>query len=363
MSFDDASCRRTARVSGDILVLNSGSSSIKFSLFGNGARVARDIEHATRLDHARALAIALEWVATLGPSRALAAVGHRVVHGGAHYSAPVMIDETVIRKLQALVPLAPLHQAHNLAGARAVSSVRPGVPQVACFDTAFHRTQSTTVQHYALPRALTASGIHRYGFHGLSYEYVAQRLHEMAPEVANGKVVIAHLGNGASLCAIKGGRSIDSTMGFTALDGVPMGTRCGALDPGVVLYWMSERGMSCAEISDVLYTHSGLLGMSEISNDMRILLKDASAEAQQAVDQFVYRVGSELGAMAAALGGLDALVFTGGIGEHAALVSERGHGRVRTATCASTGAADRGCGEEHLARFLARCRARRRSAW
>ena len=338
-------------INDDILVLNSGSSSIKFSLFQHGlplerlghgviegiggsghlraydvnniAVVNRKIDQPEPLDHAHALELLLEWGQTREATRWVGAIGHRVVHGGTFYTAPVLIDATVIDNLETLVPLAPLHQCYNLAGIRALTELRPDLPQIACFDTAFHNTQADLVQRYALPRELSESGVRRYGFHGLSYEYIASILPEVTGTKANGRVVVAHLGNGASLCALKDRQSVDSTMGFTALDGLPMGRRCGALDPGVILYLLSERGMRVDEITNLLYRRSGLLGMSGISNDMRTLLADDRATAAEAINVYIYRVARELGAMAAALGGLDTLIFTGGIGENAAPIRER----------------------------------------
>jgi acetate kinase len=249
--------------------------------------------------------------------RSVAAIGHRVVHGGIKFAAPVRIDADVMTELERLVPLAPLHQPHALAAIRAAATAAPGVAQYACFDTAFHRTQPRLAQLFAIPRALTDSGVLRYGFHGISYEYIAARLADVAPEVAAGRVVVAHLGNGASMCALRGGRSVATTMGFTALDGLVMGTRSGAIDPGVVLYLINERKMPAAAVETLLYQQSGLLGVSGISSDMRALLTDAAPAAAEAVALFVHRIVRELGALAAVLGGLDALVFTAGIGEHA----------------------------------------------
>jgi acetate kinase len=250
-------------------------------------------------------------------------VGHRVVHGGERFSAPVLVDAAILDQIEQLVPLAPLHQPHNVAAIRAVGRVRPEVAQVACFDTAFHRTQPPIAQLYALPRDLSAEGIKRYGFHGLSYEHIASVLPGLAGDAARGRVVAAHLGNGCSLCAMRNGASVATTMGFTALDGLPMGTRCGAIDPGVILHLLAERHMSVGEVTDLLYHRSGLLGVSGIGNDMRVLLASPAPEAAEAIDLFVYRIGRELGSLAAALGGLDTLVFTGGIGEHAAPVRAR----------------------------------------
>ncbi|HRE55688.1 MAG TPA: acetate/propionate family kinase, partial [Candidatus Competibacter sp.] len=250
----------------------------------------------------------------------IGAVGHRVVHGGLSYDRAVQVDEGVIADLERLIPLAPLHQPHNLASIRALAEVAPELPQVACFDTAFHRAQPRVAQLFALPRALLDSGVRRYGFHGLSYEYIARRLPDYMPA---GKVVVAHLGSGASLCALQDGRSVESTMGFTAVDGLPMGTRTGALDPGVVLYLLQERGYDARAIEKLLYKESGLLGVSGISNDMRDLLESDDPNAAEAVELFVYHVGKHAAALASALEGLDALVFTAGIGENAAAVRER----------------------------------------
>jgi acetate kinase len=243
-----------------------------------------------------------------------------VVHGGERFAQPVRLDHGVLDALEALDPMAPLHQPHNLATARLLMNRRPDLAQVVCFDTAFHRTQAPLAQSFALPRAFTESGVKRYGFHGLSYEYIAGELPVHLGERADGRVIVAHLGNGASLCAMKNRRSVATTMGFTALDGLVMGTRSGALDPGVVFFLMREKSMSAAAVEEMLYTRSGLLGVSGISSDMRELLASSDPRAREAVDLFVYRAARELGSLAAALGGLDALVFTAGIGEHAAPV-------------------------------------------
>ncbi len=273
--------------------------------------------------HDDALAVVLEQCQTkLGDTRVVAA-GHRVVHGGLAFTAPVRIDDGVLAKLDELVPLAPLHQPHNLAAIRAVATHAPGVPQVACFDTAFHRTQPPLAQHFGLPRALTDAGVIRYGFHGLSYEYIASVLPGVDPHAAGGRTVVAHLGNGASLCAMRACQSVATTMGFTPADGLVMGTRCGSLDPGVVLYLMNHLGMTASQVEHLIDHESGLLGVSGVSSDMRELLASSDPRAAEAVDLFVYRIGRELGSLAAALGGLDALVFTGGIGEHAAPVRDR----------------------------------------
>jgi acetate kinase len=336
-----------------ILVLNSGSSSIKFSMFpGHGQPTRQGIicegecegighhVHFTAKDrtgtslvdeylaegatHEEALAALLRWLEVNFQDHQLVAAGHRVVHGGSLYTAPVMIDATVTDELRRLIPLAPLHQPHNLAAIDALAKLHPALPQIACFDTAFHHTQSEVVTSFALPRWLTGEGIRRYGFHGLSYEYIASVLPDiLGPAAANGRIVVAHLGSGASLCGMKNLRSEATTMGFTALDGLPMSRRCGNLDPGVVLYLMQDKGMAAAEVSDLLYNESGLLGVSGVSGDMRDLLASDIPSAREAVALFVYRIGRELGSMAAALGGIDALVFTAGIGEHTPEVRRR----------------------------------------
>ena len=246
-----------------------------------------------------------------------AAIGHRVVHGGARYADAVLINDEVIQELDALTPLAPLHQPHNLAAIRAVRQAAPELPQVACFDTAFHAGNDILAQLFALPYSYYGEGVRRYGFHGLSYEYIAKHLHQVAPDIARGRVVVAHLGNGASLCAMKDGKSVETTMGLTALDGLPMGTRCGALDAGAVL-WMMARGMDYHAIEKALYQESGLKGLSGLSSDMRELLASGSDRAKLAIDFYTYRIAQEVGKLAVVLGGLDGLVFTAGIGEHAA---------------------------------------------
>ncbi len=332
-----------------LLVLNAGSSSLKFAVFtgdgepraalegqleGLGARprlVARRRgvvvadkawPPGTRLDHGAA-AEQLLAAGVLG-EHTIAAVGHRIVHGGPRFTGPVRIDDPTLAELEALVPLARLHQPRSLAVVRAVMKRAPGLPQVACFDTAFHRSQPAVAQTFGLPRRYADEGVRRYGFHGLSYEYVASLLPRLAPAAARGRTVVAHLGNGASLCALRGGRSIATTMGFTALDGLVMGTRCGALDPGVLLYLIDRHGLDARALEQLLYEQSGLLGVSGISSDMRDLLaRQEEPAAAAAIDLFVYRVARELGSLAAALGGLDALVFTGGIGENAAPIRER----------------------------------------
>lgn len=330
-----------------VVVINAGSSSIKFSLYAgaelvpamkgkveniNAGRthfVAQDSAATTigerswadaPLDHHGAMAFLIDFAETHLEGRRVRAVGHRIVHGGTRYSGPQRLDAAVLAELDRLVPLAPLHLPHNLAPVRAVAALAPHVPQVGCFDTAFHAAQPPLAQAFALPPSITDLGVRRYGFHGLSYEYIASQLPAAAPRLANAKVVAAHLGNGASMCAMAAGRSLASTMGFTAVDGLPMGTRCGALDPGVVLYLMEQLGMDVAAVQKLMYQESGLLGVSGISADMRTLEASDDPRARQAIDLFVYRIGRELGSLVAALGGLDALVFSGGIGENSALV-------------------------------------------
>ena len=336
-----------------ILVINAGSSSIKFSLFPSEQRPTREdlfcggeyagLRHRPRftakdgagaplLDeyltegaaHEDALAALLRWLERRFPEQRLVAAGHRVVHGGMLYKGPVRIDASVIAELTRLVPLAPLHQPHHLAAIAAISKLHPDLPQVACFDTSFHRTQPEVAAAFALPRRLTEEGVRRYGFHGLSYEYIASVLPDVVgPPTAQGRVVVAHLGSGASMCAMKQRKSVATTMGFTALDGLPMGRRCGSLDPGVVLYLMEEKKMTAAAVSDLLYQSSGLFGVSGLSDDMKTLLASDKPHAGEAVDLFVYRICRELGSLAAALGGLDALIFTAGIGEHAPEIRRR----------------------------------------
>ncbi|MDL9997511.1 acetate/propionate family kinase [Variovorax sp. J22P240] len=336
-----------------IVVLNAGSSSLKFSLFAGmgdlpfvaggqvsglytaaprfvgkdaaGKQVAEKRWDAdAKLDHHGAIVHIVEWLrSTHGHEHRLAAVGHRVVHGGMDYAAPVRVDSEVVARLEKLVPLAPLHQPHNLEPIRALLQRAPDLPQVACFDTAAHRSNPPVAQMFALPKEFSDAGVRRYGFHGLSYEYIASVLPKFDARAASGKTVVLHLGNGASMCALLAGHSVASTMGFTAVDGLPMGTRCGALDPGVILYLMDERGMDARAIEKLIYSQSGLLGVSGVSSDMRELLESDRPQAKVAVDLFIYRIGRELGSLAAALGGLDAIVFTAGIGEHATVVRER----------------------------------------
>jgi acetate kinase len=335
-----------------ILVVNAGSSSVKFQVFaadgasglrrlvkgqmdgigtrphlraeGADAQLLIDQSYAPAQigDVPAALLCAGAWLREkqkLVP----AAVGHRVVHGGPQYDRPVRIDGDVLANLERYVSLAPLHQPNNLAPIRVLLARFPDLPQVACFDTAFHRGHSAVADHYAIPERFYAEGVRRYGFHGLSYEYVAERLREVAPAIAKGRVIIAHLGSGASMCALAKGRSVESTMGFTALDGLPMGTRPGQIDPGVLLYLITEKGMTAEAVQDLLYRESGLKGLSGISNDMRELQTNAAPTAKLAVDYFVYRVALNAGMLAAALGGLDAFVFTAGIGERSAVIRAR----------------------------------------
>lgn len=332
-----------------ILTLNAGSSSIKFALFeartldevvrgqveglgthprlsaeaADGGKTERDLADESVGDHASALKAILALIESSYGDVHVDAVGHRVVHGGPDYSAPIVINEERFAALEKLIPLAPLHQPHNLSGIRAAEAAFPNALQVACFDTAFHRHHPWVNDTYALPTEFYDEGIRRYGFHGLSYEYVTQTLEQIAPAHAAGRVVVSHLGNGASMCAIQAGQSVGSTMGFTALDGLPMGTRCGQLDPGIVLYLMAEKGLSADEIETLLYKESGLKGLSGLSNDMRDLEAAGTPRAQRAIDYFVFRIRRELGAMAAILGGLDSLVFCGGIGENAWRIRER----------------------------------------
>jgi acetate kinase len=335
-----------------VLTLNAGSSSLKFAAFsvadggaltllasgqieGLGATAKGSVKTAAgettglrferslaRVDHGTAMGAILGWLQNAGHDNSIAAVGHRVVHGGPDLAEPILISGEVLAKLRRLIPLAPLHQPHNIAGIEAAMKAFPSIPQVACFDTAFHRTHPFVSDTFALPRSYYDEGVRRYGFHGLSYEFITRKLRSIAPQIAREDVIIAHLGNGASMCAVKDGRSIASTMGFTALDGLPMGTRCGQLDPGVLLYLMAEKAMSAEAIADLLYKDSGLKGMSGVSQDMRELEASDSPAARDAIAYFVARVRRELGALAATVDGAEAVVFTGGIGEHAWKVRE-----------------------------------------
>jgi acetate kinase len=335
-----------------ILVVNAGSSSIKFSAFAvadgaldagvrgqvegiytspkftarapDGARLAEKAwGDGVRIGHDGALEHIMAFLRDALHGDRLIGVGHRVVHGGLDFSHPTRVDAAALAALERYVPLAPLHQPHNLGPIRTLLERVPELPQVACFDTAFHRSNPDLAQRFAIPVELHDAGVRRYGFHGLSYEYIAATLPQVDPRAAVGKVVVLHLGNGSSMCAIDAGRSVASTMGFTAVDGLPMGTRCGAIDPGVLLYLMDERGMDARAIEKLIYQQSGLLGVSGISSDMRVLLDSEDARAALAVDLYVYRIRRELGSLAAALGGLDAIVFTAGIGENAAAIRAR----------------------------------------
>jgi acetate kinase len=328
-----------------ILVANAGSSSVKFQIFGTagdrdltrlikgqmdgigtrprlraeGADRAPLIDRAYGVEEAPDLPAAMQKVGSwLRETQSLnpVAVGHRVVHGGPDYDRPVLIDDNVIARLERFVPLAPLHQPNNLAPIRSIRARFPNLPQVACFDTAFHRGHGALADHYAIPERFYDEGVRRYGFHGLSYEFVAQSLPQVAPSIAGGRVIVAHLGSGASMCALSAGRSIESTMGFTALDGVPMGTRPGQTDPGVVLYLIDQKRMTAAEVQKLLYNECGLKGLSGISNDVRELDMSADPKAAFALDFFAYRIGLNAGMLAAALGGVDGFVFTAGIGEN-----------------------------------------------
>jgi acetate kinase len=335
-----------------ILVVNAGSSSVKFQIFavpesegpqriikgqldgiGTKPRLCAQAQDGAPLvdrsyapneiaDVAAAIAAAAQWLRASHTIEPIA-VGHRVVHGGPDYDRPVVVDAKVLARLERYSPLAPLHQPNNLAPIRALLASRPDLRQVVCFDTAFHRTHSAVADHYAIPESFYRDGVRRYGFHGLSYEYIAMRLREIAPDAAKGSVVVAHLGSGASMCALADGKSVESTMGFTALDGLPMATRSGQIDPGVLLYLLTEQAMATAEIEDLLYHKSGLKGLSGVSNDMRALEASDSPGAALAIDYFVYRIALHAGMLAAALGGLDAFVFTAGIGENSTMIRAR----------------------------------------
>lgn len=340
-----------------ILTLNAGSSSVKFALYrtddgdltmacrgkieGIGTAphlLARDaVGHVLTerrwadgagLTHEDLLDPLLSFIDDRLEGDRLDAIGHRIVHGGMAFDAPVRIDDAVLAALQALCPLAPLHQPHNLTAVRAVSLLRPGAIQVACFDTAFHHGHEPVVTRFAIPRTWHDQGVRRYGFHGLSYEFIAGRLRSLDPDLAAGRYIVAHLGSGASLCALRDGRSLDTTMGFTALDGLMMGTRCGAIDPGVLLYMQQSGGLAPAALETLLYQESGLLGVSGVSSDMRDLLASPDPRAREAIDLFAFRVAREAGAMQATLGGLDGLVFTAGIGENAPQVRAAIAGRL-----------------------------------
>jgi len=335
-----------------IVVLNAGSSSIKFSLFlARGEDLELDVrgqiegiytaprftakghdgrlrsektwDAGTKLGHDGALQHLVDFLKQELVDDTLVGVGHRVVHGGPDYAEPLCVDAKVLASLENFIPLAPLHQPHNLAPIRAAASVLPDLPQVACFDTAFHHTNPDVARRFAIPTELHDAGVRRYGFHGLSYEYVASVLPQYDAKAASGRTVVLHLGNGSSMCALAGSKSVGSTMGFTAVDGLPMGTRTGALDPGVILYLLDERKMDTRAVEKMIYQQSGLLGVSGISSDMRTLLESNDPRAKLATDLFCYRVCRELGSLAAALGGLDAIVFTAGIGENSAEIRAR----------------------------------------
>jgi acetate kinase len=334
-----------------LLVLNAGSSSLKFAVFetggdaltvrvrgqvegigttprmsardASGAAIPTQAPPSSIRDARAALAHVADWLRSNFGGTRVAGVGHRVVHGGARYAAPVRVTPEVLAELRKLVPLAPLHQPYNLAAIEAVTERLPEVPQVACFDTGFHRGQGELAELVPLPEDIRRRGVQRYGFHGLSYEYIASVLPQVAPEIARGRVIVAHLGSGASLCALREGKSVDCTFGFTALDGLCMGTRPGALDPGVVLYLFQELELKPKDVEAILYKKSGLLGISGVSNDMRDLLKSGEPKAKLAVDYFVYQAAKQAGALAAVLGGIDGLVFTAGIGENSVEIRER----------------------------------------
>ncbi|QGM97554.1 acetate/propionate family kinase [Methylocystis parvus] len=326
-----------------IAVVNAGSSSIKFAVFDAAAEPALRLKGVIEgigatpraklsgpggetlltedqppdgFDHAAATRAMMRIAAPWLDGTDISVVGHRVVHGGGEFSAPLRVTEEIVQKLAAFIPLAPLHQPHNLAVIGAMLAEHPQLPQVACFDTAFHTSQPPIAQAFAIPRKYSQAGVRRYGFHGISYEYVAGRLKEIAPEIAKGRVIVAHLGNGASLCAMKDGKSVASTMGFTAVDGLVMGTRCGAIDPGVLVHLIDQYGLSARDLEDLIYRKSGLLGVSGISSDMRTLRASLESTAKEAIDLFIYRIIREIGSLGAALSGLDAIVFTGGIGEN-----------------------------------------------
>ena len=329
-------------MSRQIAVINAGSSSIKFAVFNVGGeqslRFRGQIENigvspslkavdpdggtlvenqwaAKEVNHRSATKIILQTSIALLGGEAVEGIGHRVVHGGTQYTAPVRVTKDVVASLKLLCPLAPLHQPHNLAPIEAIMAEAPHIPQVACFDTAFHQTQAGLAQAFALPREITESGVRRYGFHGLSYEYVSTKLREVAPDQASKKIIIAHLGNGASLCALSDGKSVATTMGFTAVEGLVMGTRCGSLDPGVLIYLMDQRRLDARGLEDLVYKKSGLLGVSGITSDMRTLRACDDPRAREAIDLFIYRIVREIGSLGAALGGIDGFVFTGGIGQ------------------------------------------------
>jgi acetate kinase len=335
-----------------ILILNAGSSSLKFCVYrpplkgdlemvvrgqvegigsnallsakdGEGNRLVDKKPYAEIKNALSALDVVAGWLRGQFKEARIVGVGHRVVHGGISYFLPTIVTDDVIKDLRQLIPLAPLHQPYNLAAIEAVSERLPGVPQVACFDTGFHRGHDPVTDLIPLPENIRNQGIQRYGFHGLSYEYISSVAPLVAPEISGGRVIVAHLGSGASLCAMRNGKSVDNTLGFTALDGLCMGTRPGALDPGVVLYLFQTLGLPAGEVENILYKKSGLLGISKISNDMRILLDQEGDKASLAIDYFVYRAAKEVGAMTAVLKGLDSIIFTAGIGENSPQIRQR----------------------------------------
>jgi acetate kinase len=340
-------------MSDHVLTLNAGSSSVKFALFavapgwpnriahgiveeiGGAARFKAETQGdaheapAAARNHEAAIRVVFEWIETTFSEIVVAAIGHRIVHGGLHYGAPAIIDQKMVEELKALEPLAPLHEPHNLAGVAAARAAFPAVPQVACFDTAFHRGHSFVNDAYAIPREYYERGLRRFGFHGLSYEFIAHRLREIDPVLACGRVIAAHLGAGASLCAMKDGRSVATTMGFSALEGLAMATRCGEVDPGLLLYLLDHENMPVEELAHLLYERSGLKGLSGLSGDMRVLEASDAPEAKQAIAYFVHHVRMQIGALSATLCGVDALVFTAGVGEHSS--------RVRSEVCSRLG--------------------------
>jgi acetate kinase len=335
-------------LSNHVVTLNAGSSSIKFALFAaiadrpdlvasgqieqidtqpvlkyssrGGQTAEQGLNKGACLSHSDAIGVALNWIGEVYPDAKIAAIGHRVVHGGSQYSTPVIVDAKIFADMEKLSPLAPLHQPHNLEGISAAQVAFPGIPQVACFDTAFHRGHAFVHDAFALPLRYFHNGLRRYGFHGLSYEYISRRMRDIAADYAGGRVIVAHLGSGASMCALREGRSIASTMGFSVLDGLPMGTRCGQIDPGLILYLLTQERMSPADLSRLLYEDAGLKGISGISHDLRILEASDATSAKDAIDYFVCRIRMEIGGLTAALDGLDALIFTGGIGENSSRV-------------------------------------------
>lgn len=336
-----------------ILVINTGSSSVKFAVYGmadDGATsplcrgqvkhlgssprfsvsgkdtptiIDLELDAGSVSGHSESVEWILSWIDSNIPGAQIAAVGHRVVHGGAEFTTPVIVDKEILKELTELEKHAPLHQPYNVAGITAIMKSHPGITQVACFDTAFHRTQPKVSEMFGIPDEYFKSGVRRYGFHGLSYEYIVSKMHEIDPAISDGRLIAAHLGNGASMCAIDGGKSIATTMGFTALDGLPMGTRSGSIDPGVIFYLIRDKGFTIEQVEDLLYRKSGLLGISGITNDMETLTSSKEPGARLAVEYFTYRCIREMGSLTAALGGLDALVFTGGIGENSSIVRER----------------------------------------